>query len=500
MAIISDKAMQARPGQRDTWLNEDGARGAGRLIGRITPAGAKLFYYRYTASGGDRVRLLIGHYDARGDGGATFTVQQARDKARELSGLYRSGIKDLRDHFVQAGVDRQRADDDERKAGELASAALQRRLTVRQVFDKWRATELQPQLRADGKRSGRKDGGQYVFKQFERHVFPALGETPIEDVRKANLLALIDAQKAKGQLRTASVLLGDLRQLLSYAVDREFITIDPLASVKKARIVGAPVERDRVLSEAEIRLLSAALPSARMNTRSECAIRLLLATGARVGEIMGATWSDAVPSDHKAVQARAGGLQAVADEEGVKVGFVDLHAKTWHMPTTKNERAHTIHLSDFAIAQFTVLHGLREPLSAEGGKLSPWVFPARDTSRPVCIKSFGKQLADRQRDADQRLSGRSKATSSLVLPGGRWTAHDLRRTAGTLMASLGISGDVIDECLNHMIESRVRRIYIRDRREADQVRAFDALGARLADLLGGDDAGSNVVSIRSAAA
>ena len=93
-----------------------------------------------------------------------------------------------------------------------------------------------------------------------------------------------------------------------------------------------------------------------------------------------------------------------------------------------------------------------------------------------------------------------KATSSLVLPGGRWTAQELRRTAGTLMASLGISGDVIDECLNQMIESRVRRIYIRDHREADQARAFDALGAKLAELLGDDAAGSNVVPIRSAAA
>jgi integrase len=69
-----------------------------------------------------------------------------------------------------------------------------------------------------------------------------------------------------------------------------------------------------------------------------------------------------------------------------------------------------------------------------------------------------------------------------VLPGGRWTAHDLRRTAATLMASLGISGDVIDECLNHVIESRVRRTYIRDRRAAEQTRAFDALGARLQTL------------------
>lgn len=47
------------------------------------------------------------------------------------------------------------------------------------------------------------------------------------------------------------------------------------------------------------------------------------------------------------------------------------------------------------------------------------------------------------------------------------------------MASLGIIGDVIDECLNHMIESRMRRTYIRDRRTVDEARAFDALGKLL---------------------
>ena len=51
------------------------------------------------------------------------------------------------------------------------------------------------------------------------------------------------------------------------------------------------------------------------------------------------------------------------------------------------------------------------------------------------------------------------------------------------MASLGISSDVIDECLNHMIQSRVTRIYIRDRREVEQVKAFDRLGQRLTKLV-----------------
>ncbi len=39
----------------------------------------------------------------------------------------------------------------------------------------------------------------------------------------------------------------------------------------------------------------------------------------------------------------------------------------------------------------------------------------------------------------------------------------LRRRAATIMAELGINGDVIDERLNHKIESRLRRTYVRDR-------------------------------------
>jgi hypothetical protein len=118
----------------------------------------------------------------------------------------------------------------------------------------------------------------------------------------------------------------------------------------------------------------------------------------------------------------------------------------------------------------------------EDGNLLPWVLPNSTGTGAVDIKSFGKQLADRQRPPEKRLKRRGKDTMSLCLPAGKWTAHDLRRTSATLMAQLGISGDVIDECLNHVIESRVRRTYIRDRRPADQAHAFDALGEKLAAL------------------
>ncbi len=504
MTAITDKAMQAKPSAKDQWLIEDGARGEGRLVGRITPAGARSFYYRYTASGGERVRFLIGAYEPRGDGSATYTVQQARDKAREFAGLYRSGVKDLREHFAQVEIDRLQAEALERQrvadeqhqrevAAQAAALAQARRLTVRQVFDRWRATDLQPVIRGDGKRDGRKDGGQFVFEQFTRHVFPLIGEMALEDVRKADILAVIDAQKAKGQMRTAQQLLGDLKQMLAFALDRELIGIDPLATVKKSRVVGTPVMRDRALSEEEIGLLPQAIGQARMHPRSESAIWLILATGVRIGELMGAVWASDLPTEPKVRTKRLKALQAVADAEAVKLGIVDTQARTWHLPTTKNKRSHTIHLSDFALEQIRLLLQHREVLidpMAKLGELSPWLFPATDNGRPVCVKSFGKQLADRQRDPEQRMSGRAKATTSLLLPGGKWTAHDLRRTAATVMAALGFSGDVIDECLNHVIESRARRTYIQDRREAEQLRAFDALGQRLQER---KVAGSSVV-------
>lgn len=59
----------------------------------------------------------------------------------------------------------------------------------------------------------------------------------------------------------------------------------------------------------------------------------------------------------------------------------------------------------------------------------------------------------------------------LALTNERWTAHDPRRTAATLMTKLGVSTDVIDKCLNHKLRSKVARVYVRDRRLAHQAKA-----------------------------
>ena len=360
-----------------------------------------------------------------------------------------------------------------------ADAETQRRaVTLRHVFQQWRATDLKPRDKADGKRLGRKDGGQYVAEQFERHVFPTLGNVAMTNIRKPDIMAILDAQKAAGKLRTANVLLSDMKQLFDFAADREIVEVSPIGHIKKSKIGGDDVERDRTLTEDDIHALPRLIATAGLSKRTELAIWLILATGARVGELMGATWSN-----HKALPSA---LAAVADDGGVKLGTVNLTARQWYIGNTKNQRDHTIHLSEFAIKQFEALAELREH--------DAWIFPDSNSTKPVNVKTFGKQIADRQRTTGKPLKNRSAAITALALAGGKWTAHDLRRTAATLMAKIGVTGDVINECLNHMQIDRMSRVYIRNRREAEQAIAFDKLGLKLHALTTGEQQ-NNVVNL-----
>ena len=338
MATITDKGMQAKPGIKDKWLTDSLGRGGGALLARITPAGERLFYFRHTDSTGARKLLPIGPYHPKGAGG--LTLAQARERAADLSLTYRDGVKDLRQHFERQAAERERQAEEVRRVAEVEA----RRVTVRGLFKQWQRSALSPQTTADGTRTGRKDGGEWVRQSFERRVFPAIGDVPADEVTRAQLLAILDDAKAQGVRRTANVLLTDLQQMFRFAAEREIVRASPLAGVSRKSIGGKDTERDRVLSVDEIQQLAASLPSARMSPRSIAAVWLILATAVRVSEAMGANWA-----------------------------HVDLEARTWHLPTTKNQRDHTIHLSDFAVRQFEKLAELREAGSR-------WVFPSTSTS------------------------------------------------------------------------------------------------------------------------
>lgn len=360
-----------------------------------------------------------------------------------------------------------KAADEEKKAAAHARldelAASKARLTVRDLFDRWEKAEL----------AERKDKGAEVRRMFEKDVLPKLGDLAAEDVRKGHVMAVVDKIKERGVARMPRVVFSLIRQMMRYAVDRDLIDSDPTSAIRKAKAVGTDSERNRTLSEAEIRELAVKLPTSGLSEPAQAAVWLMLSTLARVGELSKAKWQD-----------------------------VDLDSGVWRIPpeVAKNGEAHTIYLSPFAVAQFERLKD----------QSLVWVLPSRDGGKHLDEKTITKQVRDRQRGDRPPMKGRAGSRvgrvrkvkpatidpNVLILKGGDWTSHDLRRTGATLMGELGTAGDVIEKCLNHKEENKIRRTYQRQRNEAEMREAWRLLGERL-ELLTSD--ADNVVTLQRSA-
>jgi len=442
MATITDRQMQGKPTAVDQWLIEDGPRGHGRFMARITKKGERFFYFRYANSKGGRVTLPLGAYDPRGAEG--LTLAEGRARAGELSKLYQSGIIDIKEHLEAENrlAESQRAAeqarlDAEREANEKAQAAESSRMTVTDLFEKWATVEL---IR-------HKDGGQEIRRMFAKDVLPKIGKIAVEDIRKGHITDVTDVLLARGVERMAKLIFSLLRQMFRFAVDRDIIEYDPSSSIRKGKIGGKDTERDRVLSDEEVVALIKQMPSAALLNTTETAVWIALSTCCRIGELLQARWE-----------------------------HVQLDKGEWVIPAenSKNGRSHTVYLSTFARKHFEAL------LKINGA--SAWCFPNRDTSDHVCVKTVTKQLVDRQRHDDKPMSRRSPNTTALLLPGGKWTPHDLRRTGATMMVALGILPDVVERCLNHTEENRIKRIYQRHSYQSEMKVAWKTLGERLENL------------------
>ena len=402
--------------------------------------------WRYKVGGKVR-QTPIGTWK-NGSGGKS--LKELRDKKDELALNLKKGIDPI--EAKEADRLKKQADQIEAKQTQItrlqALAAKDARITVRGLFELWQRTDLKK----------RQDRGSEALRAFEADVFPLIGDVAAADVTKAHIQRIIDNMLTRGVKRMTERVFSDLRQLFGFAMDRDHIDADPTARIKKYKI-GGSAERDRVLSEAELIELFKRLPVSGLVESSQCALSIQLATITRIGEVLGARWE-----------------------------HVDFERRLWALPETKNGKRHTVHLNDLALSQF-------EALRQHTG-MTEWVFPASRLNGPVCPKTVTKQVADRQRGDGKPMSGRSKQTDSLALAGGQWRPHDLRRTGATLMAELGVLPEVIERCLNHTEQTKVKRIYQRAQYEAPMRDAWQRLGDRLALLA---DKPSNVVTLARAA-
>ena len=434
MGKITDKEINKKPGSSDRWLSETAIWGHGSLIARITPTGERLFYFRYKDSSDKRTTFPIGSY-SRTETAGLFTLSQARQKANELAALHKSGIKNIKEH-----LDAEQSKELATRDAELAAIARAKhiensRISVNELFERWASVDL----------INRKDGGKEVRRITEKDILPIIGSLAVEDVRKGHITEVTDTLLARGVNRMAKMTFSLMRQMFRFAVDRDIIEHDPTANIRKAKIGGKEVQRDRVLSEDEIKALHHQLPEAGLLITTEAAVWITFSTCCRIGELLAAKWR-----------------------------HIDLEKSTWVIPeeNSKNGKAHTIQLSEFSISQFRKIF----PISGS----SEWCYPNRNNSDHVCSKTVTKQLSDRQRKPKQgKMSNRSAKSQALILSGGKWTPHDLRRTGATMMTALGVLPEVAERCLNHLEENKVKRTYQRYSYHNEMKEAWKLLGERI---------------------
>ena len=279
-------------------------------------------------------------------------------------------------------------------------------LTVTELFEHWHRVKL----------SARKDAGDSVHRSMLKDVLPHLGAMHLSKVRSQQVQDVLQRIVDRGSARQAGCVLSDLRQMFRWALEEGWIDDDPTSTLRKADLCGVQQPRSRTLSHAEVKELSARMGAAGLARHIRRATWLMLATGARIGELAHARWRD-----------------------------IDLQAATWTIPAefSHSGHAHVVPLSGFALRHLQSENGLRSG--------SDWVFPGRNGGEPLSPKALGKQIRDRQRGT--QIRGRSAATKELLLSGGAWTPLDLRRTAAALMRDVGVADDVINVCLDHGVRS-----------------------------------------------
>ncbi len=433
---------------------------------RVAPDGSKVWLVRYVVGGKQIQARLPRPYGYDGEG--YMSLAQAVSENARIQALARDGI-DFQEKQAEA----------EQARAAAKATALAADKPLRDLFETWLADGV-----------SRKDGNAELRRTFEKDVLPTIGGTKIRELTDADILHVLRAVgRTRGAGRTAERMLTELRQMFRWAIKRQpwrSLLVEngnPAELVEVKQIVPKGYEpgiRERILSPAEIRELRSifdamgtaydAAPNKRIADRpvqaeTQLAMWICLGTGCRIGELVKSQWKN-----------------------------VDLKKATWFVPreTTKTHVDWQVYLSDFALRHFKALH----ELTGE----NEWCFPAQQKEGPLDSKTISKQIGDRQMRFKRRnpLKHRRHDDTLMLSDGenGEWTAHDLRRTAATMMQAMRVSPDVIDRCQNHVLPgSKVRRHYLHHDYAEEKLEAWRILGERLDLIL----SASNVVPLQRAA-
>lgn len=288
-------------------------------------------------------------------------------------------------------------------------------------------------------------------QQLRDYVYPKIGNIAAADVTPADIVGIVEAAAGKS-LHVARLVMVGIRMVFSHGIARHVVTANPCAHIRSEAIIGgAPDQRERVmLTDAEIGAVFKALPT--MSRPNALMVRILLATGARIGELVQAEWV-----------------------------HLDFERAEWAIPPehSKTKKGFVIPLPPMVAGWFAELHSM-----AFGSR---YVMPIRT------------RFNGKEGDAHMEPVTLNAALVTLAKKLGkkcrRFTPHDLRSTCRSHLGALGVDVLIAERCLNHSLGGLVatydKHDYLTERR-----RALELWAAKLASIENGE--AFNVVALRRA--
>jgi integrase len=318
------------------------------------PDGLRYWLLRYRPRHQEQRSTVLGPYPA-------LSLAYARQRAGDIANAAKKGIDLLAEEKRQA-EDRQKAEARARTISEVGNDYL---------------AHIKGHLKSY----------QSISSRFRNHIFPALGSRLIGEVRRGDIVELLDKlQHQHGLCHMTNRVRESLICLFGYAIERQLVETNPAAGTKRRRVERP---RERVLLRDELRRLWQALD--RISDPGRSYIRILMLTGCRRQEGRAMRWDE-----------------------------VDLESRLWSLPSqrTKAARPHEIPLSE----------GAAEIISSMPRR-GPYVFTI-DDKRPMTVHQIKTRL-----DLETGIED--------------WRLHDLRRTLRSGLAELGVSYEIAERVIGH---------------------------------------------------
>ena len=267
---------------------------------------------------------------------------------------------------------------------------------------------------------------------LERLVYGRLGGQHIDDIRRSDVVKLLDGIEDMNGPVMADRTLATIRKVMNWHASRSDEFRSPIVR-GMARTKGKERARARILTDDELRAIWKAADE--MAGPFGPFVQFLLLTAAR-------------------------------RSEGAKMTRAEHVGTDWTLPVGRNK----------------VKVELVRPLSAAAQDL---------LAKLPHIGTAGYVFTT---DGKNGIGGFSKPKNKLVQSSGvrGWTLHDLRRTARSLMSRAGVPSDHAERCLGHVI-SGVRGVYDRHEFHEEMKRAYEALAAQIERIVNPQE---NIVPLR----